>query len=282
MEKEHVRVKIEFGEVEIGRERPLTIIAGPCVIEGEAMVLKTAETLSRVTEHLPVQLIFKSSYRKANRTSLHSFTGIDFVEALGILQRVKDEFHLPVLTDIHNELEAPVVAEVADVLQIPAFLCRQTDLLVAAGRTGRAVNIKKGQFLAPEDMEKAAEKIADTGNRNILLTERGTTFGYHNLVVDMRSLLIMRSIGYPVVYDATHSVQLPGGLGNASGGQPEFILPMARAALATGAVSAIFMEVHPDPQNALSDAASQLPLNLFSDTLKQLIDVYELVRKTDK
>jgi len=274
--------KIEIGEIAIGKGRPLTVIAGPCVIESEAMILETAEALRKAVEHLPMQLIFKSSYRKANRTSLHSFTGIDFVEALDILQKVKDEFDLPVLTDIHNEFEAPVVAEVADILQIPAFLSRQTDLLVAAGRTGRVINIKKGQFLAPEDMEKAAEKVASTGNRKILLTERGTTFGYHNLVVDMRSLLIMQSIGYPVVYDATHSVQLPGGLGTASGGQPEFILPMARAALATGAVSAIFMEVHPNPKQALSDAASQLPLNLFQDTVKQFIDVYELVQKMEK
>ena len=278
MKEERIR-NIKIGEITIGAGHPLTVIAGPCVVENEKMIMKTAESLRRTAEQLPIQLIFQSSYRKANRTSLHSFTGIDFVKALSILQKVKDEFNLPVLTDIHNELEAPVVAEVADVLQIPAFLCRQTDLLVVAARTGRVINIKKGQFMAPEDMANAAQKVADSGNENILLTERGTTFGYHNLVVDMRSLLIMRSSGYPVVYDATHSVQLPGELGNASGGQPQFILPMARAALATGAVNAIFMEVHPDPANALSDAASQLPLKRFPDVVKQLVEIYKLVQK---
>jgi 2-dehydro-3-deoxyphosphooctonate aldolase (KDO 8-P synthase) len=249
------------------------------VVESEALVLKTAEAIAQATRDLPVQVIFKSSYRKANRTALSGFTGLDFTEALGILEKVKKEVGLPVLTDVHTELEVPVVAEVADVLQIPAFLSRQTDLLLAAGRTGRVVNIKKGQFMAPEDMEKAAEKVASTGNRNILLTERGTTFGYRNLVVDMRSLVIMRQTGYPVVYDATHSVQRPGGLGDASGGNPEFILPLARAALATGAVSAVFMEVHPDPPHALSDAASQLPLKNFPEVVRQLIQLYQFVRQ---
>ena len=268
---------VKIRNIKIGLGQPLTIIAGPCVIENESMILHTAEELKRKTENLPVQFIFKSSYRKANRTSIKGFSGLAFPTALAILHRVKEEFGFLITTDVHNELEAPVVAEVVDVLQIPAFLSRQTDLLLAAGRTGRAVNIKKGQFLAPEDMAKAAEKVASTGNRNILLTERGTTFGYHNLVVDMRSFIIMEKSGFPIVYDATHSIQLPGGLGHASGGQPEFILPLARAALATGAVCAIFMEVHPDPPNALSDAASQLPLNRFTEIVEKLLNVYDTV-----
>lgn len=266
----------------VGAGQPLTLIAGPCVVENEKMILHTAESIAKTVRDLPVQFIFKASYKKANRSSLKGFTGIDFAQALGILEKVRREFNLPVLTDIHNELEAPVVAEVAEVLQIPAFLCRQTDLLLAAGRTGRAVNIKKGQFLAPEDMQNAAEKVAGTGNTRILLTERGTTFGYRNLVVDMRGLVIMARSGYPVVYDATHSVQIPGGEGSASGGQPEFILPLARAALATGAASALFMEVHPDPPNALSDARSQLALEKFPEAIRQLVDLYGVMQKMER
>jgi 2-dehydro-3-deoxyphosphooctonate aldolase (KDO 8-P synthase) len=269
---------VELNNLRIGLKQDLTIIAGPCVVESEKMILATAAAMLDALKNLPVQFIFKSSYRKANRTSASGFQGLEFVTALGILEKVKQEFGIPLLTDIHNELEIPVVAEVADVLQIPAFLSRQTDLLLAAGRTGRVVNIKKGQFLAPEDMEKAAEKVAETGNSRILLTERGATFGYRNLVVDMRSFLIMKEFGYPVVFDATHSVQIPGGLGTASGGQPQYILPLARAALATSAVSAIFMEVHPDPSSALSDAASQLPLSKFHGIVEQLLEIYQLVR----
>lgn len=273
---------VPLGKYKIGKGQPLTIIAGPCVIENEKMILQTAEKLASAVQDLPVQLIFKSSYKKANRTSVNGFQGLPFVEALEILRKVKKEFGLPVLTDIHTELEAPVVAEVADVLQIPAFLSRQTDLLLAAGRTGKVVNIKKGQFLAPEDMNKAAEKVTSTGNNNIFLTERGTTFGYRNLVVDMRGLVIMAKTGYPVVYDATHSVQVPGGLGSASGGQPEFILPLARAAMATGAVSAVFMEVHPQPEKALSDAASQLELARFKMVVEQLLEIYQLMNKWEE
>ncbi|NOX37797.1 MAG: 3-deoxy-8-phosphooctulonate synthase [Calditrichaeota bacterium] len=268
-------------DVQIGPGRPLTIIAGPCVIENEPLVMQTAEQLACVAHQLGVQFIFKSSYKKANRTSLDSFVGLDFGEALAILEKVRETYRVPVLTDVHTELEVPIVAEVADVLQIPAFLCRQTDLLLAAGRTGRVVNIKKGQFMAPEDMHRAAEKVASTGNQRILLTERGTTFGYHNLVVDMRGLVIMARSGYPVVFDATHSVQLPGGAGKASGGQPEFILPLARAALATGAVSAIFMEVHPDPPRALSDARSQLPLSQFRDVVLQLRELHQVMQQIE-
>jgi len=273
--------EIRIKNILIGKGSPLTFISGPCVIESEVMTLRTAENLKKMTGDFPVQLIFKSSYKKANRTSVAGFTGLEFTEALRILQKVREQFDIPVLTDIHTELEAPVVAEVADILQIPAFLCRQTDLLVAAGRTGKVVNIKKGQFMFPGDMSKAAEKVADTGNDQILLTERGTTFGYHNLVVDMRGLVMMSRIGYPIVFDATHSVQLPGGDGTASGGQPEYILPLAKAALATGAVSILFMEVHPDPPNALSDAKSQLALADFPNVLEQLIEIHKVSQRLE-
>lgn len=273
--------EIRIKNILIGKGSPLTFISGPCVIESEVMTLRTAENLKKMTGDFPVQLIFKSSYKKANRTSVAGFTGLEFTEALRILQKVREQFDIPVLTDIHTELEAPVVGEVADILQIPAFLCRQTDLLVAAGRTGKVVNIKKGQFMFPGDMSKAAEKVADTGNDQILLTERGTTFGYHNLVVDMRGLVMMSRIGYPIVFDATHSVQLPGGDGTASGGQPEYILPLAKAALATGAVSILFMEVHPDPPNALSDAKSQLALADFPNVLEQLIEIHKVSQRLE-
>lgn len=261
----------------VGKNQPLTLIAGPCVIENEKMAMQTAEALKKTMDSLSAQFIFKASYKKANRTSLEAFRGIGFSAALKILEKVRNTFDVPVLSDIHSGLDAPVVADVADVLQIPAFLCRQTDLLLAAGRTGKTVNIKKGQFLAPEAMQKAAEKVSSTGNQNILLTERGTTFGYENLVVDMRGLSIMAKSGYPVVFDATHSVQIPGGKSRFSGGRPEFILPLARAAIATGAISAIFMEVHPDPENALSDAQSQLPLSLFSKVAGQLTTLYDFI-----
>lgn len=274
-------IDVAVQNIVIGKKHPLTIIAGPCVIENEKMIFETAAGLQKAVKDLPVQLIFKTSYKKANRTSLSGFSGLEFTDALRILERTRSEFKIPVLTDIHTQLEAPVVAEVVDVLQIPAFLCRQTDLLIAAGRTGKVVNIKKGQFLFPGDMEKAVEKIKSTGNNKILLTERGTTFGYHNLVVDMRGLVMMSRIGYPVVFDATHSVQLPGGEGSASGGQPEFILPLSKAAIATGAVSAVFMEVHPDPPNALSDAKSQLALKDFPKLLEQLIEMYSTSQKLD-
>ncbi|MFZ0390825.1 MAG: 3-deoxy-8-phosphooctulonate synthase [Calditrichia bacterium] len=268
---------VKLDHIKIGKNQPLTLIAGPCVVESEKLIRETGEYLKRAVEKLPVQLIFKASYRKANRTSLTGFTGLEFVEALQILDGFRKDLQLPLLTDVHSELEIPVVAEVADVLQIPAFLSRQTELLQAAGSSGRVVNIKKGQFLAPEDMHKAAEKVAGSGNQRILLTERGSSFGYRNLVVDMRGLMIMAESGYPVIYDATHSVQLPGGKGTASGGQPEFILPLARAALATGAVQGVFMEVHPDPPNALSDAASQLALNDFPAVVEQLLEIYQCV-----
>jgi 2-dehydro-3-deoxyphosphooctonate aldolase (KDO 8-P synthase) len=270
---------VTIGSYQIGKGKPLGVIAGPCVIESKKLIFKTAEYLKKYCEELNIPLIFKSSFKKANRTSLDGFTGLPFDDALEILSKVRQQFDLPVLTDVHSELEVPVVAEVVDVLQIPAFLSRQTDLLLAAGRTGCVVNIKKGQFLAPEDMAKAVVKVKSTGNDKILLTERGTSFGYRNLVVDLRSLVIMDQIGYPVVYDATHSVQIPGGLGHASGGQPEYIIPLARAAIATGSVSVIFMEVHPDPSKALSDAASQLKLANFPAIIEDLLNIYEVTAR---
>lgn len=267
---------LKLNNISIGGKNPLVLIAGPCVIESESLIFSTAQAIHQITTDLNIPFIFKSSYRKANRTSLKSFTGLGDQEGLKILSEVKKKFNLPVLTDIHSVEDAKIASQYVDVLQIPAFLCRQTDLLIAAGETGKLVNIKKGQFLAPEDMKHAAEKVASTGNKNILLTERGTTFGYHNLVVDMRSLLIMREIGYPVVMDATHSVQLPG-KGDVTGGQPKFIEPLASAAAAVG-IDALFLEVHPDPPNALSDAASQFPLNKLKELLVKLQQIDKLIK----
>lgn len=266
--------------IPVGDGAPLVLIAGPCVVESRDLILATAERLVDVCREHAVPLIFKSSFRKANRTSLHGFTGLGTDEALRILAEVKESFGVPVLTDIHSAEDAQVAAAVADVLQIPAFLCRQTDLLLAAGETGRAVNIKKGQFLAPEDMRHAAEKVASTGNANVMLCERGTSFGYHNLVVDMRGLVVMRTLGYPVVMDATHAVQIPG-IGAASGGQPEYILPLARAAAAVG-IDALFVETHPDPPRALSDAASQLPLASVDTLLEQVLAIDSVSRRDAK
>ena len=263
--------------IPIGGGSPLVLFAGPCVVESRDLVMKTASVVRDVSAKHGIGAVFKSSYAKANRTSGSSFTGIGMEKALKILQEVRREFDLPVVTDIHTEGEAAGAAEAADVLQIPAFLCRQTGLLQAAGRTGRIVNIKKGQFLAPEDMAYAAAKVAATGNTGILLTERGTTFGYHDLVVDMRSLVIMRALGYPVVFDATHSVQLPGGETGESGGRAEFIFPLARAGVAAGC-DGLFVEVHPDPPRALSDASSQLPL----DRLDALVAVCVAVDRAAK
>jgi 2-dehydro-3-deoxyphosphooctonate aldolase (KDO 8-P synthase) len=269
---------VGIGGIHIGGNHPLVLIAGPCVVESREMILQTAKIIRSIAERHQIPFIFKSSYRKANRTSAHSFASIGDENALQILAEVKREFGVPILTDIHSPAEATRAAEVADVLQIPAFLCRQTELLEAAGRTGKAVNIKKGQFVAPDDMHLAAEKVAATGNNSILLTERGTTFGYHNLVVDIRSLPIMRKSGYPVVLDVTHSVQLPGGANDRSGGQPEFIFPIARAGVAAGC-DAIFIETHPNPAEAFSDAASQLPLELLEDLVKQVKAIDEVVNK---
>ncbi len=260
---------VKIGEILIGREAPLVLIAGPCVVESEKLTLETAQRIRQIATRLQMPFIFKASYTKANRMSINSFSGLGIDEGLRILNQVKTQLNIPVLTDVHSASEVEKAATVADILQIPAFLCRQTELVVAVGKTGKPVNIKKGQFLAPEDMGPIAEKIRSTGNDRIILTERGTCFGYHNLVVDMRSLVIMRKLGYPVVFDATHSVQLPGGGGSHSGGQPEFVPPLARAAVAVG-VDGVFIETHPSPAKALSDASSMLPLDKLEPLLREL------------
>ena len=269
-----------IGDILIGGRQHLVLFAGPCVVESRELVMRTAEQIKSTARKYNTPVVFKSSYKKANRTSGKSFVGIGTDEALKILAEVKSECGLPILTDIHKESEASVAAQVADILQIPAFLCRQTELLQAAGCTGKVVNIKKGQFLAPEDMKHAAAKVEEMGNDRILLTERGTTFGYNNLVVDMRSLKIMNDLGYPVVLDATHSVQLPGGDKSAAqtGGQPEFIFPLARAGAAVG-IDGLFVEVHPDPSRALSDAASQLKLELLDELLRQVTEIDRMVKQ---
>jgi 2-dehydro-3-deoxyphosphooctonate aldolase (KDO 8-P synthase) len=268
---------IEIGSVKIGGNLPFVLIAGPCVIENEEMTFFTAEQIKIITSKLGIPFIFKSSYKKANRTSIKSFKGIGDSEALKILGKVKEKYKIPVLTDVHSPEEVLTASEVSDVLQIPAFLCRQTELLVAAGKSGKVVNVKKGQFLAPADMKHAIEKVESTGNKKILLTERGTTFGYNNLIVDMRSLVIMREFGYPVVMDATHSVQQPGS-GNKTGGQPAFIKPLAKAAAAVG-IDALFLEVHPNPSQALSDSDSQLPLKELEVVLNEVKQIDNLVKR---
>jgi len=267
---------VEINKIKIGNQLPLILIAGPCVIENEYITLHTAEKIKKITEELNIPYIFKSSYKKANRTSIKSFTGLEFEQALKILKKVKDEFSLTVLTDVHSENEIKIISEIVDVIQIPAFLCRQTELLLAAGKTWKAVNVKKGQFLAPDDMKYVADKIESTGNKKILLTERGTTFGYHNLVVDMRSLEIMKQFNYPVIMDATHSVQIPS-QGGVSGGERKYIPALAKAAASVG-IAGLFLEVHPEPENALSDAASQFPLNELKNLLSIVKKIDELVK----
>jgi 2-dehydro-3-deoxyphosphooctonate aldolase (KDO 8-P synthase) len=269
---------VTISSISVGGGNPLVLIAGPCVVENRDMIFSTASKIKEITSRLGVPFIFKSSYKKANRTSVSGFTSIGIDEALKILAEVKKELGIPILTDVHTTEEVRAAAQVADVLQIPAFLCRQTDLLMAAGNTGKAVNIKKGQFLAPEDMKHPIEKVASTKNEKILVTERGATFGYHNLVVDMRGLPVMRSFGYPVILDATHSVQLPGNDNGKSGGQPQYIFPIARAGVAVG-IDGLFIETHPDPATALSDAASQLPLSRLEELLLQARAIDSLVKK---
>lgn len=261
--------EIISGNVKIGGNRPLVLIAGPCVIEDEATTLRHAERLMTICNGLSIALIFKASYDKANRTSINAYRGPGLKKGLAILLKVKEALGLPVISDIHSIEQIAPAAEVLDILQIPAFLCRQTDLLVAAAKSGRVINVKKGQFLAPWDMKNVAGKISASGNENIILTERGASFGYNNLVVDMRSFPVMRSTGYPVVFDATHSVQLPGGQGDSSGGQREFVEYLSRAAVATG-IDGIFMEVHEDPDKALCDGPNSIPLNELPGLLKTL------------
>ncbi len=270
--------EVSVGKLRVGNGQPLVIICGPCVVESRELTFQVASEAQKIVKKLALPFIFKSSYKKANRTSGKSFVGIGMDEALKILAEVKREFGLPVLTDVHSETEVRAAADVADVLQIPAFLCRQTELLQAAGRTGKAINIKKGQFMAPEDMQLQAEKVREVGNGGVMLTERGTSFGYHNLIVDMRSLVIMRQSGYPVILDSTHSLQLPGGEKDKTGGQPEYIFPIARAGAAVG-IDGLFLETHPDPARALSDASTQLPLSLLESLLFQVKRIDESRRE---
>jgi len=262
---------------EVGLDKPLFLIAGPCVIESEQMALSTAEQLKKITEELNIPFIYKSSFDKANRTSTKSYRGPGMAEGLRILQKVKDELNLPVLTDVHEDTPLAEVAEVVDVLQTPAFLCRQTNFIQSVAATGKPVNIKKGQFLAPWDMINVMDKARETGNQQIMACERGVSFGYNNLVSDMRSLAAMRETQCPVVYDATHSVQQPGGLGGCSGGNREFVPVLARAAVASG-ISGLFMETHPDPEKALSDGPNSWPLDKMSDLIKMLMEIDQLVK----
>jgi 2-dehydro-3-deoxyphosphooctonate aldolase (KDO 8-P synthase) len=267
--------RVQIGGVAIG-EGPLLLVAGPCVIESEGHAAGIAHAIRDIAARCGVPYVFKASYDKANRTSLGSFRGPGLAEGLRILRRVREDVGIPVLTDIHEPAHAAPVAEVADVLQIPAFLCRQTDLLVAAAQTGRVVNIKKGQFLAPSDMRHAAAKVTAAGNDRVILTERGTSFGYHNLIVDMRSLPMLRSLGHPVIYDVTHSLQLPGAGEGVTAGQAEFIEPLARAGVAAG-VDGVFMEVHERPEQAKSDAQNALKLDLLEPLLTRLTRIHAIV-----
>jgi 2-dehydro-3-deoxyphosphooctonate aldolase (KDO 8-P synthase) len=269
-----------IGKIRFGANAPLFLIAGPCVIESEGHATSMAERLGAIAAELGIPYIFKASYDKANRSSVSSFRGPQLEEGLRILAAIKKHTGLPILSDVHDVSQVGPAAEVCDILQIPAFLCRQTDLLAAAGRTGRVVNVKKGQFVAPWEMANAAEKIASTGNEKIILTERGSSFGYQNLVVDMRSFPIMRKFGYPVVFDVTHSVQLPGAAGKSSGGQPEFIEPLARAGTAAG-VDGLFLEVHDNPAQALSDGANALPLEQLRPLLQKILRLAALAREWD-
>jgi len=261
----------------LNNTKDLFLIAGPCVVETQKITFEIAKRLKDISQKLEMPFIFKASYKKANRTSGSSFRSIGVMESLDILGNIRQKFNIPVLTDVHSEIEAEIAAEYVDVLQIPAFLCRQTELLEAAAETGKIVNIKKGQFLAPEDMQHQCNKVIAAGNSKVMVTERGSTFGYNNLVVDMRSLEIMKRFGCPVIFDATHSVQMPSKEGGVSGGSPEFIEPLAKAAVAVG-INGLFIETHPNPAKALSDASSMLKLDKISALLKKLIAIHKLTR----
>lgn len=263
-------------KISVGGSEPPLIIAGPCVVESPETCRKIAGEVKAICDKLGLNYVFKASFDKANRTSISSFRGSGLDQGLEILADISEEFDCPVITDVHEPEQCAAVAGVVDILQIPAFLCRQTDLLLAAGKTGLPVNVKKGQFLAPEDMSSVIRKIESTGNQRILLTERGACFGYHNLVVDMRSLIIMRQLGCPVVFDATHAVQIPGGQGTSSGGRREFVYPLARAAAAVG-INALFLETHPDPDHALSDGPNSVALKNLPQILKMIKELHELV-----
>lgn len=272
-----VKNKINLGNYTIGADK-LTVLAGPCAIENKDVLFKTAEKLKEITQKLGINYVFKSSFDKANRSSINSYRGLGIEKGLELLYAVKKEFDLPIVTDIHEPNQADIVAEVADILQIPAFLCRQTDLLVAAAKTGKIVNIKKGQFLSPYQMKPLIQKVTDSGNNNILLTDRGVTFGYNNLVSDMRAVVIMQELGYPVIFDATHSVQLPGGLGDSTGGERKFVPVLANSAIAAGA-KGLFFEVHPNPEEALCDGSNMLALNDAQKVLSQCLEIFNIVNK---
>ncbi len=263
---------VKFKNIIFGNPKNFALIAGPCVIESEASALKHAEKISKIARDLKIPFVFKASYDKANRSSHESFRGLGLTKGLQILEKVKKEIGVPVLSDVHEISQVDAAAEVLDIIQIPAFLCRQTDLLVACAKTKKVINVKKGQFLAPWDMKNVIKKIENAGNKNILVTERGVSFGYNNLVSDFRAIPILRAFGYPVVFDATHSVQLPGGLGNKSGGNAEFIPTLARCAVASGA-DGIFMEVHENPKEALSDGPNNLPLSELKELLTILLAI---------
>ncbi|MCU7937737.1 MAG: 3-deoxy-8-phosphooctulonate synthase [gamma proteobacterium symbiont of Bathyaustriella thionipta] len=270
---------MQLCDFEVGLDKPLFLIAGPCVIESEHMAMTTAEQLKKITGELKIPFIYKSSFDKANRTSSQSYRGPGMADGLRILQKVKEELNLPILTDVHEDTPLDEISDIVDVLQTPAFLCRQTNFIQNVARTGKPVNIKKGQFLAPWDMKNVMDKAKETGNQQIMACERGVSFGYNNLVSDMRALAVMRETECPVVYDATHSVQQPGGLGGCSGGNREFVPVLARAAVASG-VSGLFMETHPEPEKALSDGPNSWPLDKMSDLLKMLMAIDQLVKAT--
>ena len=268
---------IKCGSLNISNSKPFVLIAGPCQLENEKHAMDVAEKLKSMTQKLGIGLIYKTSFDKANRTSLKGKRGTGLEKSLPIFDKIRNNLKIPVLTDIHEIDQCEIVSKHVDILQIPAYLCRQTDLLVAAAKTGKIINVKKGQFLAPWDMINVTKKLEESGNKNILVTERGASFGYNTLVSDMRSLPIMAKNGYPVVFDATHSVQKPGGMGDKSGGQREFVQYLARAAIAVG-VAAVFMETHPDPDNAPSDGPNMVPLSKMPDLLKKLVEIDKLIK----
>ncbi len=273
--------EVRVGEIRIGKGKPFVLIAGPCVIENEEITFATAGKLKEICDEMNIPLIFKSSYDKANRTSFSSYRGPGINKGLKTLSDIRSKFRIPVLSDVHSVHEVKPAAEVLDVLQIPAFLCRQTDLVLASSGTGKPVNIKKGQFLSPWDVKNIVEKFVSTGNQHLMITERGTSFGYNNLVVDFRGFPLIRSFGCPLIFDVTHSLQLPGGEGNRSGGQREFAAPIARAAVAAG-VDGLFMEVHPNPGQALSDASTMIPLHEAKKLLQQVQAIQEMVRSWEQ
>lgn len=269
---------IELNEkIKFGGNNPFVLMAGPCVIENEDLVFRTAEKLKEITTRLNLPFVFKASYDKANRSSIHSFRGPGIEKGLETLEKVKEQFEVPVVSDVHDYYQAKIAGEVLDIIQIPAFLCRQTDLLVAAAKTNKIVNVKKGQFLAPHDVKNIITKLHESGNEKVLLTERGSTFGYNNLIVDMRSLIIMKEFGASVVFDATHSVQIPGGHGTSTGGKREFVPYLSRAAAAVG-IDSLFMEAHPDPDRGLSDGPNMVKLDELEEILKPVIEIDSLVK----